>query len=124
ADTDPAFLSDPFISQLVSGLSNYLSGLDYTLDVQGVGPERFGTATILTKAGNDALCAILCGPKNIRREQFEHLRRLRQPVIIFQEVFPTDSDDVAIIRQDDLGGGRLIARHLLKRRVRSVVFLR
>src|SRR5690606_29924444 len=38
--------------------------------------------------------------------------------------FPTDSDDVAIIRQDDLGGGRLIARHLLKRRVRSVVFLR
>ena len=30
ADTDPAFLTDPFISRLVSGLSNYLSGRDYT----------------------------------------------------------------------------------------------
>src|SRR6266446_881841 len=32
ADTDPAFLTDPFISRLVSGLSNYLSQLQYTLD--------------------------------------------------------------------------------------------
>ena len=59
ADTDPAFLTDPFISRLVSGLSNYLSGRDYTLDVQGVAPERFESATILKKSGNDALCAIL-----------------------------------------------------------------
>src|SRR5690349_15512341 len=47
ADRNPAFLSDPFISQLVSGLSNFLSGVDYTLDIQGVLPDRFDSASIL-----------------------------------------------------------------------------
>lgn len=124
ADSDPAFLSDPFISRLVSGLSNYLSSRDYTLDVQGVAPERFERATILKKAGNDALCGILCGPKNLRRNHFEYLQRLGQPVIVFQEVFKSQSPDVAIIRQDDLAGGALLARHIIKTRIRSLVFLR
>lgn len=124
ADTDPAFLSDPFISRLVSGLSNYLSGLDYTLDIQGVTPEKFETATILRKAGNDALCAILCGPRELRKSHFDHLQRLGQPVVVFQEVFQSRSAGVALVRQDDMAGGGAIARHLLQRRVRSVVFVR
>src|SRR5687767_3792757 len=53
SDRNPAFLSDPFISQLVSGFSNFLSSVDYTLDIQGVSPDRFDNASILTKAGND-----------------------------------------------------------------------
>jgi LacI family transcriptional regulator len=124
ADTDPAFLTDPFISRLVSGLSNYLSGLDYTLDVQGVAPERFENATILKKSGNDALCAILCGPKELRRRHFDYLQRLGPPLIVFQEVFQSRSPNVALVHQDDLAGGALLARHLLKKRVRSIVFVR
>jgi LacI family transcriptional regulator len=124
ADTDPAFLTDPFISRLVSGLSNYLSGLDYTLDVQGVLPERFENATILKKARNDALCAILCGPKELRDRHFEYLQRLGPPIVVFQETFSAPASDVALIYQDDLHGGTVLARHLLKKRVRSVVFLR
>jgi LacI family transcriptional regulator len=124
ADTDPAFLSDPFISALVSGLSNYLSGLDYTLDVQGVAPERFEQATILKKGGNDALCAILCGPRPLRRNHVEHLQRLGPPVIVFQEVFPSPASNVAIVRQDDSAGGAALARHLLRKPLRSVLFLR
>jgi len=124
ADRDPAFLTDPFISRLVSGLSNYLSGLDYTLDVQGVVPERFESATILRKARNDALCAILCGPKALRKSHFEYLQRLGPPLVVFQEGFTTQSPNVAMLRQDDLKGGALIAGHLLKRRVRSVLFVR
>lgn len=124
ADTDPAFLTDPFNSRLVSGLSNHLSGLDYTLDVQGVAPERFESATVLRKAGNDALCAILCGPKSLRKEQFELLQQLGQPVIVFQELFQPSSPNVALVRQDDLKAGQLVAHHLLSRQVRSVVFLR
>jgi LacI family transcriptional regulator len=122
ADPDPAFLTDPFISRLVSGLSNYLSGLDYTLDVQGVAPERFEYATILKKSGNDALCAILCGPKELRKTHFEHLQRLGPPLIVFQEVFQSRSGNVALIHQDDLAGGALIARHRLKKR--AIVFVR
>jgi len=124
ADSDPEYLDDPFISRLVSGLSNYLSSLDYTLDVQGVTPERFESATILKKAGNDALCAILCGPKALRKRHFAYLDRLGQPTVVFREVFRSPSPHVAIVGQDDLSGGKQLAEHLLKQRPRSVVFLR
>jgi LacI family transcriptional regulator, galactose operon repressor len=124
ADSDPAFLNDPFISRLVSGLSNYLSSLDYTLDVQGVEPERFQSATILKKIGNAALCAILCGPKGLRRQHLENLQRLDQPVVVFQEVFQSPTQNVAIISQDDLSGGRQLGQHLLRKRLRSVWFVR
>lgn len=124
ADNDPAYLNDPFISRLVSGLSNYLSSLDYTLDVQGVAPERFESATILNKVGNEALCAILCGPRALRKEHFDYLSRLGQPIIVFRETFPSPSANVAVIGQDDLAGGRLLGAHLLRKRVRSVLFVR
>lgn len=124
ADTDPAFLNDPFISRLVSGLSNFLSSLDYTLDVQGVDPERFESATILRKLGNAALCAILCGPKSQRKAYLDKLQRLQQPVVVFQEMFQSPADNVAILSQDDLSGGRQLGRHLLQKLPRAVVFVR
>ena len=124
ADPDPAYLIDPFISRLVSGLSNYLSSIDYTLDIQGVMPERFASAGILRKDRNDALCAILCGPVELRRQHLDFLRQLEQPVVIFQETFKSPSPNIALIRQDDLGGGQLLAQLLLKKRVRRLVFLR
>jgi DNA-binding LacI/PurR family transcriptional regulator len=123
-DNDPAFLNDPFISRLVSGLSNYLSNQDYTLDIQGVPPERFETATILKKVGNDALCAILCGPKALRRQHLEYLQTTGQPVVVFQEPFKSTSGNVAVVAQDDLGAGRLVAEHLLRSKPRSVMFVR
>jgi LacI family transcriptional regulator len=124
ADTDPSFLADPFISRVVSGLSNYLSALEYTLDVQGISPERFENATILGKVGNDALCAILCGPRELRRRHLAHLQRLGQPVVVFQESFPSPSMSVAMVRQDDLAGGRLLGLHLVRQKPRSVLFLK
>jgi LacI family transcriptional regulator len=124
ADTDPNFLADPFISRVVSGLSNYLSALEYTLDVQGVSPERFENATILGKVGNDALCAILCGPKELRRRHLAHLQHLGQPVVVFQEAFPSPSKNVALVRQNDLAGGKLLGQHLTRKKIQSVLFLK
>lgn len=124
ADNDPKFLSDPFISRLVSGLSNYLSGLDYTLDVQGIAPERFADATILRKFGNAALCAILCGSRALRKQHVANLQKLGQPIVIFQEAFPSPAPNVAIVSQDDQSAGRQLAQHLHARRVQSVVFIR
>lgn len=124
ADTDPNFLADPFISRVVSGLSNYLSALEFTLDVQGVSPERFESATILGKVGNDALCAILCGPKELRRRHLAHLQHLEQPVVIFQEAFPSPSKNLALVRQNDLVGGKLLGTHLTRKKIRSVLFLK
>jgi LacI family transcriptional regulator len=124
SDRNPFFLTDPFISRLVSSLSNYLSERDYTLDVQGVVPERFENASILRKSRNDALCAILCGPQQLRKAQFEYLQRLGPPGIVLQECFTPQSPNFALIRQDDLAAGTILARYLLRKRVRSVVFLR
>jgi LacI family transcriptional regulator len=124
ADSDPAFLTDPFISRLVSGLSNYLSRVEYTLDIQGIAPERFESATILKKVGNGALCAILCGPIALRRRQLRHLHGLGQPVVILQEAFVPRSSNVALIRQDDACGGAMLGKHLIEKDIRSVVFLR
>jgi LacI family transcriptional regulator len=124
SDTDPAYLTAPFTSRIVSGLSNYLSSLDYTLDIQGATPERFEYSTILNKAGNDALCAILCGPKALRKKQLIHLQRLGQPVLVFQEVLPSPIPGIAVVRQDDLGAGRLIGNYLQKKKARTVYFVR
>ena len=124
ADSDPEYLNDPFISRLVSGLSNYLSSLDFTLDVQGVAPERFEGATILRKVGNEALCAILCGPRALRRQQFDYLGGLGQPIIVFRETFQSSSPNVAVVGQDDLSGGKQLGAHLRQRGARSVMFVR
>lgn len=123
-DNDPAFLSDPLISQLVSGLSNFLSANDYILDIQGTSPDRFRDSAILNNAGNDALCVILSGPRKIRAEQLRLLERVRQPIVIFQETVTKMPKDTAFVRQDDAAGGHMIAQHLLTRKLRSVVFLR
>lgn len=124
ADIDPAFLTDPFISRMVSGLSNYLSSLDYTLDVQGIAPDRFEHATILSKVGNDAICAVLCGPMDLRRTQLDRLVRMGQPTVVLQEVFASPSENVAIVRQDDFEAGRLIGEYLWKLKVKRILFVR
>lgn len=124
SDTDPAFLSDPFISQLVSGLSNFLSSVDYSLDIQGVLPDQFEDANILKKVGNDALCAILCGPKSARKRHVDYLKTLNQPTVLFQEPVSCRGHDIVVIRQDDAGGGRALGEHLVRKRVKTVSFLR
>lgn len=124
ADTDPAYLADPFISHLVSGLSNYLSQLGYTLDIQGVAPERFENAKILSKSGNDGVCAILCGPTNLRKRHLDYLRHIGPPVVVFQEAFPAHSENIAFVRQNDFEGGKLLGKHLARKRLRSILFLR
>lgn len=125
ADTDPAFLNDPFISRVVSGLGNYLSKLDYTLDIQGVTPERFGQATILTKAGNAALCAILSGSTAQRQQQLQHLKSLGQPVVVVQEApIKPPAAHVAVVAQDDFHGGKQLGDHFAALGARQILFVR
>jgi len=124
SDADPAFLSDPFISQLVSGMSNYLSSVDHSLDIQGVVPQQFEQANVLRKAGKDALCAILCGPSRLRKQHVDYLKKLGQPTVLFQEPIEIRGHDIAIIRQDDEGGGHKIGSHLIEKKVQRIVFLK
>jgi LacI family transcriptional regulator len=124
ADSNPNFLSDPFISQLVSGLSLHLSSIDYSLDIQGVSPEVFETANIVRKVRNDAFCAILSGPKEQRDKHIKFLSKLGKPVVIFQEMDRKTSPNIIIIREDDMSGAYALGEHLLMRKVKRVIFVR
>jgi LacI family transcriptional regulator len=124
SDNDPAFLSDPFISQLVSGLSNVLSAKDYSLDIQGVIPQQFEQANMLSKFSNDGLCAILCGDEQSRKRNVAFLKSIDLPSVVFQETINCRGADIAIIRQEDHGGGYELGKHLVKRKVKKVLFIR
>ncbi len=69
-------------------------------------------------------CAPYCAGRQLRRTHFDYLLKLGPPLIVFQEVFQTRASHVALVHQDDLAGGLALARHLLGRRPRTIVFVR
>ncbi|WP_082989849.1 LacI family DNA-binding transcriptional regulator [Woeseia oceani] len=123
-DEAPVFLADPFIGQLVAGLSNHLSTNNYSLTVQGVRPESFQRASLFSVAGTDALCAILCGPKAERRKNVDFMLGRHQPVVIFQDSLDIKASGIAIVNQDDEKGGYEITSHVISRGAKKLLFVR
>jgi len=123
ADDAPAFLQDPFINELVAGISNHLSMNNYTLSLQGVSPDRFQEAAIFSMVGMDALCVVNCGSVEARRRNIEFLAKRGMPVILLQETLPIDSDDFAVINQDDFSGGHMIASHVLAKGAKKLLLM-
>ena len=68
-------------------------------------------------------CAMLSGSPAERREVIAGLSALDQPVIVFQEALDSPYPDFCVVRQDDRAGGRLLADHLLARRVESYLVI-
>lgn len=124
SDSNTNFLGDPFISQLVSGLSNYLSSVDYSLDIQGVAPENFENANLVKKAGSDAFCAILSGPRHLRNANIRCLSEIGKPVVVFQEADSKHFPNIAIIREDDQSGAYALGQHLLSQKAKRIVFVK
>lgn len=117
-DAQPAFLADFFTCQVVAGLANVLNRADYTLTVQGMPFEALASSMIMRNFEVGGFCAMVSGPAPERRAALEQLMELDQPVIVFQEQFDTaGTADFCVVRQDDRGGARLLADHLLARRV-------
>lgn len=123
ADDAPGFLEDPFITEIVAGLSNYLSSNNYSLSIQGIAPENFSAAAMFSVVGTDALCAMLCGDDAIRSKNIDFLLTLRQPIVLFQETVDVDCENIAFIQQDDYEGGYIIALHVIENNAKRLVFL-
>lgn len=121
-DASPTFLADPFITFLIAGLGNFLNQRDYGLVVQGMSAEHLPEAALVKRHETDALCVFLSGPPKLRRDLVERFASLGQPVVVFQEPVP-DSPLLHCVRQDDFGGGKALAGHLLARGAESVLFL-
>ena len=122
-DESPTYLADGFTTQVVAGLSNYLSERRYSLVLEGVRAAKFKDSPLLRDLRTDGLCVMLSGEKKRRQSHLRALLDLGQPLVVFLEAAPTDSEYVCSIRQDDRDGGRLLGAHVLDRGARRLVML-
>lgn len=110
---DPNFLSDPFITAQVTGLTNYLTAKSYSLILRGIRPSDFRTAGLFQDIEADGMVAILSGEPEQRDWFVRELTALRLPLVLLQEHYLTVDADSLVVRQDDFDGGRQIGAHLI-----------
>jgi DNA-binding LacI/PurR family transcriptional regulator len=122
-DESPFFLADQFTCQVVAGLTNVLNNADYAVTLQGLRGDQLKDSKIMRSLEVGGFCAMVSGPRALRRDIVRRLVALQQPVVVFQEPMPASWPDVCVIRQDDYGGGRLIADHLLARRAQNYLVI-
>jgi LacI family transcriptional regulator len=123
-DPSSAFLTDPFTTHIVAGLSNNLSLRGYALMIQGVANAELAEVPLLKRHQTDALCVMVSGDPPTRRRLYQALQLARQPLVIFQEEVPDFLTDAISVRQDDCGGGAMLARRLLERGARQLVYFK
>lgn len=119
-DEQSDFMSHPYISRMVSGLCGVLNANGYIMVVQGIHPEEFASTFAMRRAEVDAFCVRLHGQEESRARMLESLRRLEEPVALIQETLPKSGENQCVVRQDDYGGGLLMADHLAARGVKSL----
>jgi DNA-binding LacI/PurR family transcriptional regulator len=122
-DESPFFLADHFTCQVVAGLANVLNQADYTLTLQGMRGDQLAQSMIMRNFEVGGFCAMISGAPTDRLQIIERLADLQQPLIVFQEALEHARTDCCVIRQDDYGGGRLLADHLLARRVSNYLIV-
>lgn len=121
---DAEFLSSPWTSRMVAGMSNYLNKNDYALLVHGQTPLKLEEALLVRLSNTDGLCVMLSGSSEVRQDLLHRVTQLGVPVIALQEhLDPQQFADLAIVRQDDYGGGTQVARHLVQQGARRLAFL-
>lgn len=122
-DPSPRFLTDPFITNLVAGISNALSVRGYGLLLARIDPEEPESSYVVKGQEADALAVLLSGAPEERARLERGLAELHYPVVLFQQPAPRVLEDVCAVRQDDEGGARLLAERILRRNPRRALCL-
>jgi LacI family transcriptional regulator len=122
-DDVPHYLSDPFITHVVSGLGNHLNANGYGLLLQGHSAMAFKNSPMVRDIRTDAICVMLSGSDAIRRDVVETLLGLAQPIVLFQETLKFPDVDLCSIRQDDRAGGRMLGQVVLEAGARRLAML-
>jgi DNA-binding LacI/PurR family transcriptional regulator len=120
---EPDFLADPYITNIVAGLGNYLGERGYALVLQGMPWRELQHSPLVRHVLTDGICVMLSGSNATRRACLKRLCELRQPVVAFQERLPRWAEDLCVIRQDDRHGGQLLGAHLMERGARKLLML-
>ncbi|WP_246160198.1 LacI family DNA-binding transcriptional regulator [Aureimonas fodinaquatilis] len=114
-DPSPTFLTDPFTTNLVAGLSNYLSEQDFGLLLHGIKPRQVEQSFLVRENVVDAFCLMLSGSANSRRTNTAMFAGLNHPLVVFQCKPDETLQDICYINQDDRGGALELAKHILLR---------
>lgn len=122
-DDSPTFLTDPYITQLVAGLSNYLGTHNYGLLLHGIAPENFEQSFLLKESVVVAFCLMLSGPVARRRRYLDVVHASGHPMVVFQESPRKSLADCCFVNQDDQGGAELLAHKIVLRKPRLVFIL-
>jgi LacI family transcriptional regulator len=122
-DDEPNFLSDPFTTQILAGLTNTLSRAGYGMQVQGVGVNEFTTSPIVNDIRTDGICVLLSGPSMVRRGVISTLLAVGQPLVVLQESLRIPDADLCLIRQADRDGGGFVAQAVLRTGARQLIAL-
>jgi LacI family transcriptional regulator len=122
-DESPTFLTDPFTTHLVAGLSRRLSEQGYALVLEGMRACEFTKAQVMRSVRSDGLCLMLSGTPAVRRAIMNEVADLDQPIVVFQEHLSIRFPDTAVVRQDDRLGARMLAELLLSAGARRIVYL-
>lgn len=120
---DPDFLSDPFTTAQVTGLTNYLTRNSYSLIIRGIRPSEFRTPGLFQGFEADGIVAILSGEQEQREWFLRELETLRVPIVLMHEHELPSYPDCIRLRQDDFDGGLQIGRHLLATGARKMWML-
>lgn len=115
------FLAEPFISQVVAGLTNFMSESSVGCLIQGVKPDKFSDNIFLQSAMTDGLCVFLCGTDHERIAMMDALLSQGEPVVAIEETLPHRDHNLCLVGQDDFGGGITAVEHLLERGCRTLL---
>lgn len=122
-DELPRFLADPMTSNILAGISNYLSGNGYGLLVTGIRKAAVADLHLLRRDQTDGLCIMASGTQQERRTLYRQFEDTGQPIVIFQDQVPDFMADTLSIRQDDHKAGELLAERLIQRGARRLTLL-
>jgi DNA-binding LacI/PurR family transcriptional regulator len=91
--------------------------------LQGIRSDRLCRSTLIQNVQTDGLCVLLSGSREQRARALDVLRGLHQPMVLFQETGRAHEGDVCTVRQNDRGGGRMLARLLIEDGDRNLVMV-
>jgi len=114
-DPSPAFLADPFTTNLVAGLSNHLSERGFGLLLHGIKPGQVDASFLVKETVVDGLCLLLSGSSEERRDTTRLFVGLGQPLVVFQEAPSESIADACFVNQDDGAGATALAHQVLRR---------
>jgi DNA-binding LacI/PurR family transcriptional regulator len=124
-ESDSDFLASPWTSRLVSAMARDVNRKSYSLLFHNCRENELSEADLRRFADTDALCLMVSGTNTKRNAIINRFLTLQRPILALQE--PNDppfDKDVAYLRQDDFGGGYLLATHLYEQSARKIAFLK